>query len=198
MERFTTSTKDSSVAAQILKSGSVCLIPTDTVYGLSARATFDKAGDETGRQLALIKGGRAGKHFIRLAYSIEEIETYCALPIPRAIKDRWPGKLTAVLPLKDCFCKSEGETAAFRCPADPWLRKLLLLCGFPIFSTSANRSGCPPITRFSDAVREFGRDVPLIVDGGDLSASCPSTIVRVALTGDIELLRQGEVSVCST
>ena len=176
----------------------MCLIPTDTVYGLSARATFDSSGDEGEAKLAALKGGRADKQFIRLVYSIEQIETYCAMPIPRAIKNRWPGKLTAVLPLKSRFCKREGDTAAFRCPADPWLRDVLHLCGFPIFSTSANRSGCPPITRFCDAVREFEHDVPLIVDGGDLSASLPSTIVRVGVAGDVEVLRQGEVSVCSS
>ena len=176
----------------------MCLIPTDTVYGLSARATFDSSGDEGEASLALIKGGRGGKQFIRLIYSIEEIESYCAMPIPRAIKDIWPGKLTAVLPLKGQFCKRVGDTAAFRCPADTWLRDVLRLCGFPIFSTSANRSGCPPITRFCDAVREFGCDVPLIVDGGDLDDCRPSTIVRVNLSGEVEVLRQGDVSVCSS
>ena len=171
----------------------MCLIPTDTVYGLSVRATFDDEGDEGQMQLALLKSGRAGKSFIRLVYSIEEIECYCATPIPPAVKEHWPGKLTAVLPLKSELCKAEGETAAFRCPADPWLCDVLKLCGFPIFSTSANRSGCPPITRFVDAVREFGRDVPLIVDGGDLCDCLPSTIVRVGHSGELTVLRQGDV-----
>ena len=195
MESSTTSAKDSSLVARLLKSGSVCLIPTDTIYGLSARATFDSSGDESEAKLVLLKGDRAGKHFIRLVYSIEEIESYCSIPIPPAIKDKWPGKLTAVLPLKEQFCKNEGDTAAFRCPADPWLCDVLRLCGFPVFSTSANRTGQPPITRFCDALREFERDVPLIVDGGNLGGCRPSTIVRVGVTGDIALLRQGDVSV---
>ena len=100
----------------------------------------------------------------------------------------WPGALTIVFPRKD------GGTVGIRVPDDPFLWQLIRCVGAPLYSTSVNRSGMPSLTRVSRIVAAFGGSVELIVDGGLLPATVPSTVVD-ATTRPCRILRQGAVSI---
>ena len=86
-----------------------------------------------------------------------------------------------------------GSTTAFRCPGDEWLRNILKELDCPVYSTSVNRSGCPILETEEEIIREFEKDVDLIVKDGDKKNALPSTIVSIC-DGQLKVLRQGAVS----
>ena len=110
--------------------------------------------------------------------------------MPQKLLKFWPGPLTIIAKDK----RLGGKTTAFRCPGDEWLRTLIQECGFPIYSTSANRSGSPVINTEKELIAEFEKEVALIVLDGDVKEGLPSTLVKIE-DGEIVVLRQGAVKV---
>ncbi len=79
-----------------------------------------------------------------------------------------------------------------RVPALPWLRSLLRRCGFPLISSSANRSGAAEIDDSAEVRRLFQGSVDLIIDGGRTPGGAASTVVDLT-KGEPVLLRPGAV-----
>jgi L-threonylcarbamoyladenylate synthase len=119
--------------AAVLRTGGVALFPTDTVYGLHALASDPAAI----ARISAIKGRAEEKRYVIIASSIEQLRTLGAT-VPETLNDVWPAPLTAIL-------AAGATTIAARIPDLRWLRALLQRTG-PLVSTSANRSGEPPIT----------------------------------------------------
>ncbi len=163
----------------VLRQGKVAVIPTDTVYGFSGIVP------ETEGILRRIKGREAGKPFIRLIARPEDVFLYSAEPVPREIIALWTAPLTLLV------AAAGGKTLAFRCPGDAWLRSVIAETGKPLFSTSVNRAHKPPLTAIDDIIREFGREVPLIVYSADCRAKLPSTILDIS-GGEPRIVRQGD------
>jgi L-threonylcarbamoyladenylate synthase len=191
----------SEKTARVLREGARVIIPTDTVYGFSALAPLrGEAAYEARKNAAAISDikGRDGeaKPLIRLVARPEDIFFYAADPIPASLLRKWPGALTVIARLKNELVfeggSAEDASCAFRCPADAWLCDVIERAGAPIFSTSANRTGQPVITKIERIIEEFSRDVNLIVDGGDTKEALPSTIVAVS-TNALTVVRQGAV-----
>jgi tRNA threonylcarbamoyl adenosine modification protein (Sua5/YciO/YrdC/YwlC family) len=189
---FTDSPTDDQLAgiAATLASGGVVLLPTDTIYGLHALATDQRAAD----RVAEIKGRADTKPFVVLGASLgqlEEIGIDVRPEVRNALQELWPAPLTAILPLGRPIPASRGAaTLAVRIPALDWLRGLLERTG-PLLSTSANRSGEPPILETKNLARELQNQLDGVADGGP-SRSEPSTIVD--FTGDEpRLIREGDV-----
>lgn len=149
--------------ASLLLAGGVVLMPTDTIYGLHAMATDERAL----ARIAAMKERDAEKRFIVLAADAAQVERLGCV-VPAVLHDIWPGPLTAVLP-------QGGTTVAARVPDVAWLRKLLERTG-PLASTSANRSGEPPITEPKHLARDLQDALDGLVDGGPRNGE-PSTIV---------------------
>src|SRR5688500_11055348 len=130
--------------AQLLRDGKVVLLPTDTIYGLHALATEPAAVE----RIAELKGREDNKPFIVLAASIDQLTDIgieAEVDLLRRLNNIWPAPLTAILPLRQPIPASRGASSlAVRIPALDWLRDLLTRTG-PLVSTSANRSGEPPI-----------------------------------------------------
>jgi tRNA threonylcarbamoyl adenosine modification protein (Sua5/YciO/YrdC/YwlC family) len=163
--------------AGILLDGGVALLPTDTIYGLHAVATDDAAV----ARIANLKGRGDDKPFVVIAASAEQLRTFGA-DVPDALESVWPAPLTAVL-------RRGGGTIAARVPDLAWLRKLLALTG-PLVSTSANRSGDPPISSIDQLAKELAEDIDAALDIGARDGK-PSTIVD--FTGDApRVLREGD------
>jgi L-threonylcarbamoyladenylate synthase len=80
---------------------------------------------------------------------------------------------------------------AVRIPANEAIHALLERTG-PLLTSSANHPGEPPANTIAEAKQYFGDRVDFYIDGGDLSANQPSTIVRI-VDDAIEILRQGAV-----
>jgi len=173
-------------AVVALERGGVVLMPTDTIYGLHAVATDPR----TMQRIIDIKGRDADKGFVVIGASIAQLERLGVLFSERsraAVADLWPGPLTAVVALQSPIPASRGaKTLAVRVPALNWLRDLVERTG-PLASTSANRSGEPPLV---DPKTVSFRGVDALIDVGPQDGK-PSTIVD--FTGDEpRFIREGE------
>jgi tRNA threonylcarbamoyl adenosine modification protein (Sua5/YciO/YrdC/YwlC family) len=139
--------------ADVLLTGGVVLLPTDTIYGLHAI----RADEDAVARVADIKGRDEAKRFVTLAASIDQLESLGA-ELPRELRNIWPAPVTAVI-------RCAATTVAVRIPDLRWLRALLERSG-PLISTSANRSGGPPIVAPQDLDPELLNLIDGVVDAG--------------------------------
>ena len=183
-------------AAAILRAGGLVAFPTETVYGLGADATNDRA-------VARIFEAKQRPEFNPLIVHVPNLEAARAHAIfdvrSQRLADRfWPGALTLVLARREgsdlSLLVSAGlDTVALRCPAHEIARRLLAAAGRPVAAPSANRSGRISPTTASHVADDLGDAVDLILDGGPCPIGVESTIVDV--TGDTPLLlRPGGVT----
>jgi len=177
---------------ELLKDGMVGVLPTDTVYGVVARAADQAA---TQRLYKLKK--REGRPGTLIAASIDDLEK---LGLKRryltAVEQFWPGAVSVETPCSNpalAYLLNGQSTIAVRIPDLPELRQLLEQTG-PLITSSANQPGEPTATTIQQAKNYFGETVDFYLDGGDLSDRLPSTIIRI-VDDAIEVLRQGAVKI---
>jgi L-threonylcarbamoyladenylate synthase len=181
-------------AAVILKNGGVIAFPTDTVYGLGARAdnmaairrVFEIKKRPLTQALPLLAADTA--QATSVASSVSEAARHL-------MKCFWPGALTLVLPCAAWvpgLLTAGGTTIAVRVPAYHLTLALVQAAGGLLVGTSANIHGYPsPIT--ADEVRaQLGDQVDLIIDGGGAPGGIESTIVDVSVSPP-RILRQGMI-----
>ena len=183
-------------AADVLRGGGTVAVPTETVYGLAARADSD-AG------VAAIFRAKGRPSFNPLIVHVPDVAAAEALARfdARARKlaaTFWPGALTMVLPRHADAALAPAvsaglPTVALRCPAHPLMRALLAECGVPLAAPSANRSGAISPTSAAHVAASLGERVGLILDGGDCAAGLESTIVALREDGGWSLLRPGPI-----
>ncbi len=176
--------------ASVLARGGIVLMPTDTIYGLHARANDEAAV----QRLIDIKGRDESKPFVAIGASREQLEQLGASFTPRAraaVDELWPGPLTAIVSLKSRVAASRGASSiGVRVPALDWLHDLLERTG-PLASTSSNRSGEPPLTDPKSLSPDVQRRIDLIVDDGPREGKASAI---VDFTGDEpRFIREGEV-----
>ena len=181
-------------AVAVLKSGGLVVYPSDTVYGLAAAASDERAA----ARAFVVKGRDVEKALSLLLADAADLEHLCAeVPLlARVLADRyWPGPLTLVLRRSPDFHSAAlggGDTVAVRVPDHPFLRELIRALGEPITGTSANRSGRPACRSAQETERELGDAVELIIDGGPSGIGPESTVVD--LTSGLPLiLREGAI-----
>jgi len=182
-------------AVEILRDGGVIAIPTDTLYGLASCAFDEDAVDRIFR----LKG-RAEAMALPLLLADAEDVSKCAQNVPdifwKLSGKFWPGALTIVLKKAEVVpdVVSAGmDTVALRIP-DHWVpRAIVRGLGAPITGTSANRSGSPSLVTAEAVRQEFGDELDLIVDAGEISGGMASTVLD--LSGErSRILREGAVS----
>ncbi|MFO7693447.1 MAG: L-threonylcarbamoyladenylate synthase [Vicinamibacterales bacterium] len=184
-----------AAAAAILRDGGVVAYPTDTFYGLAA----NPASAAAMAQLYRIKGRPVDLAVPLIGSGIDQLESAGAVlgPASRRLASRfWPGPLTLVVPAwsgLDARVHAGLFTVAIRVPDHPVATMLARLCGWPITSTSANRSGEPAATDPAAVGAALGGGLDAIIAAGPSPGGAPSTIVDAR--GDLPLLvRAGAVS----
>lgn len=180
---------DIGAIAELLRGGGVVLLPTDTIYGLHAVATDERA---VGR-IAAMKGRDAAKPFVVIGASMQQLQDIGVEFPERAIpvlQSLWPAPLTAILPLRHPVAASRGAaTLAVRVPDLEWLRALAAICG-PLASTSANLSGEPAVETPEMLSHAIQTSLDGVVDAGPLKGE-PSVIVD--FTGEsTRITREGD------
>ena len=175
--------------ASILLGGGIVLMPADTIYGLHALADHADAI----QRIVDMKGRGEDKPFVVIGSSIDQFEQLGATfsKATRAILESlWPGPLTAIVPLLAPIAASRGaSTIAVRVPALDSLRELLEETG-PLASTSANRSGEPPVVDPKSLPLDLKDAIDAIVDAGPREGKAS---VIVDFTGaEPRLIRDGE------
>lgn len=151
---------DGQAAAALLRSGGVLLLDTDTLPGLHARADRQDAV----ARIAGLKSRPRGQPLLVLASGWEDVGRLVpALDVRREEYCRrcWPGPFSLILPARfDLPPGLVGQgTVAIRIPALAALRDLIRSAGFPLVSTSANRSGQPPCPDLATAAAAFTAEV---------------------------------------
>jgi L-threonylcarbamoyladenylate synthase len=179
-------------AQQLQKPGSIGIIPTDTVYGVVARA----ADPDAVARLYELKS-RENKPGTLIAANLEQLE---AIGLKhryiKAVEQYWPGAVSVIIPAADQALKylHQGKMSlAVRIPADKNLQVLLKQTG-ALLTSSANRPGEPVATNIDQAKKYFDDKVDFYEDGGDLINRQPSTVIRI-IDDAVEVLRQGAVKI---
>ena len=183
-------------AVAVLMAGGIVAVPTETVYGLAARA-------EDAAAVARIYAAKGRPSFNPLIVHVAGVDQASELVEIDAVAivlmaAFWPGPLTLVLPLKAGaavagLVTAGLDTLAVRCPAHPVIQALIAGAG-PLAAPSANASGRISSSTAAHVAASLGENIGLILDGGRCAAGVESTIVRVA-GGRWQLLRPGAVPI---
>ncbi|KMW58300.1 TsaC protein (YrdC-Sua5 domains) [Candidatus Rhodobacter oscarellae] len=179
-------------AAAILRAGGRVAFPTETVYGLGADATDDRA-------VAGIYAAKDRPRFNPLIVHVPDATAARRFAILNDQAERlagafWPGPLTLVLPLRAeagiAPLVSAGlSTVAVRVPAHPLAQALLRAVGRPIAAPSANPSGRISATTADHVWDGLAGRIEAVLDGGGCDVGLESTIIGLA--PDPVLLRPG-------
>jgi L-threonylcarbamoyladenylate synthase len=182
------------LAAELLRSGQLVAIPTETVYGLAARIDDPSAIAEIFR----VKGRPLDNPLIVHCAAIEDIGKVAAdiPPIAWELLRRFaPGPLTLVLHRRDDVppIVSAGlPTIAVRVPALEVTRELIAAVGVPLVAPSANRSGRPSPTRAEHVLEDFDGHIAAVLDAGLCSIGIESTVL--SLVGTTAIARPGVIT----
>lgn len=184
------------LAAEVLRAGRLVAVPTETVYGLAARADSESA-------VAAIYRAKGRPDFNPLIVHVPSLEAAEAIAefderARNLAAAFWPGPLTLVLPLRVGTGIAPAVTAglptiALRCPAHPAMRALLEESGLPLAAPSANRSGAVSPTTAAHVAASLGDRLDMILDGGACAAGIESTIVAPRDSG-WSILRPGPIT----
>ncbi len=181
-------------AAALLLDGQLVAFATETVYGLGADATNNRA-------VAAIFAAKGRPHFNPLichypsaADAFRHVE---ASATAEALAALWPGPLTLVLKRRiTCpvalLAGAGLDTLAVRVPAHAGALALLRAVGRPVAAPSANRSGQVSPTTADHVLDGLGGRIAAVIDGGACAVGVESTVLD--LSGDRPfLLRPGGV-----
>jgi len=186
-------------AGAALREGRLVAFPTETVYGLGADATNERA-------VASIFEAKGRPTFNPLIVHVASFDAAEALVrfTPEAEKLAqafWPGGITLVLPRLEnsrlSLLVSAGlDTVAIRVPAHPLAQKLLKAAGRPIAAPSANASGEISPTRAAHVMQSLGhaKALALVLDGGACPLGVESTVIGFPASGRPTLIRPGAVA----
>lgn len=183
-------------ATRLLGEGRLVAVPTETVYGLAARA-------DSAESVAEIYRAKGRPDFNPLIVHVLDLADATRLA---EVDDRarslaaafWPGPLTMVLPKKPAAPIAPAVTAglntiALRCPAHPAMRALLGESGLSLAAPSANPSGAISPTTAEHVLAGLDRKIAAVLDGGPSGRGLESTIVALRDSG-WQVLRPGPIA----
>jgi len=187
-----------SRAIALLRRSQPVGLPTETVYGLAARALDEKS-------LARIFALKQRPHFDPLIVHV--LDATWVPPLVRArgathekLMDAfWPGPLTLLFEKSDRvpdLCTAATPWVAIRSPSHPLFREVLRLMEEPLAAPSANLFGRISPTEARHVVEELGpRGLHAVLDGGACALGLESTVVKIHSESSIEVLRQGSLPI---
>ena len=182
-------------AADLLLSGKVIGMPTETVYGLAAIGTNPEAVKEIFR----IKGRPSDNPLIAHVHKDYDINKLVIIEhdyVYKLLEAFTPGPLTMVFNSKGVVCEEAvcgGETLAVRIPSHLGAEALLRAVDMPIVAPSANLSKHTSPVTAEHVYNDLNGQIELILDGGKCSGGIESTVLDV--TGKTpRILRSGLVT----
>lgn len=174
---------------KVLQENGVAVMPTDTIYGIVGRAL----NEEVVNRIYAARGRNPEKPCIVLIGDIKELAGFSILLSEKQkeiLEEYWPGPVSIVLPCpKDelSYLHRGTKTLAFRLPASPSLRELLLKTG-PLLAPSANKEGFPTSESIQEAKKYFGDSVDLYVNGGEIKGKA-SKLIKLDSDSSVVVLR---------
>ena len=189
---------DRVAAVELLRKGDLVALPTETVYGLAAKALNPIA-------VAKIFEAKERPRFDPLIVHlpnrdwlgrIADVPAGDRQLIGKLADKFWPGPLTIVLPKREIvpdIVTAGLETVAVRLSAHPVFAEIVGELDEPLAAPSANRFGRVSPTTAQHVLDELDGRVPLVVDAGPTEHGIESTIV-VIRDGRIAVLRRGPIT----
>jgi L-threonylcarbamoyladenylate synthase len=181
-------------AVEVLRSGGLVALPTETVYGLGA----DASNEQAVRRVFAVKG-RPADHPLIVHVSDASALAHWASTVPSTaavLADAcWPGPLTLLVPRADHvldIVTGGRPTVGVRVPAHPLTTAVLERFGGGVAAPSANRFGRVSPTTAEHVRRDLGDDVDLVLDGGPCPIGVESTIVDCTVDPP-QILRPGGI-----
>ena len=188
-------TAQAAEGAEILRSGGLVAIPTETVYGLGASGLDTDAV----KRIFEVKGRPQDNPLILHVASAEDLPKWCRDIPPEAMllaEKFWPGPLTMVLykqPEVPLQVTAGLDTVAMRCPDHAATRELIRLADVPVAAPSANLSGKPSTTTAQHCIHDLWGKIDAILDGGPCRVGVESTILDLTVFPP-RILRPGGVT----
>ena len=186
--------EDIERAADVLLTGGTVIFPTDTVYGLGANASDDRAVEK----IFEIKNRDKKKPINVLIADFEDILKVAKIPSReegKLMEKFWPGPLTIILKRKENVANSaasDGATIGVRMPNSDIARNLIREVGFPLATTSANLSGDEPGTTLDNIEKEVLEKVDFVLENEENLSEVASTIVEFD-GKEPKILREGQI-----
>lgn len=183
-------------AVKLLAKGELVAFPTETVYGLGAIATNEKAVKSV-----YAAKGRPSDNPLIVTVSGEEMMSRYVEKVPerakKLINQFWPGPLTLLLFVKKGALPKAVTgglpTAAFRCPDDKLTHDLIAKLGYPIVGPSANTSTKPSPTTVQHVYHDLKGKIAGIIDDGPTKVGLESTIIDLSVKNPV-VLRPGKIT----
>lgn len=183
------------VVSELLKSGEVVALPTETVYGLAANAL----NEASVRRIFEIKMRPLIDPLIVHIYDFHQLDKIAFIPKEAMIlaEHFWPGALTIVVkkrPIVPDLVTAGRDTVAVRMPAKALMRAVLKSSGLYLAAPSANPFGYVSPTSAQHVVDSLGNRVKAVLDGGTCELGLESTIVNLCDPETPSVLRKGPIS----
>lgn len=181
-------------AREIIRSGGLIIVPTDTVYGIAA----DMWQENAVRGLYKAKQ-RPPDKAIPVLLSDTGFLMDIAEQVPASAQilaqTFWPGPLTIIVPRRAEIPEivSAYDTIGVRIPAHEDTRAVIRACGGALAVTSANLSGEEAPITAEQAAQSLGDSIGLVIDGGTCPGGSASTVVDTS-KDTVAIIRQGPIS----
>ena len=181
-------------AADVIQSGGMVAMPTESFYGLAVNPIDVKAI----HRLFHVKKRGGDQPILILIPSVEHLDKY-VIHVPeighRLMKEFWPGGLTLIFEAKPHLPREltagTGKIGV-RLSSHPIATALAQAVGAPITGTSANISGQPACSSAKEVLQQLGDKVDVILDGGETAGGKGSTVLDVTVDPPV-VIREGMV-----
>jgi L-threonylcarbamoyladenylate synthase len=190
---------DNTNLIKVLNANGVAVMPTDTLYGIVARARDEPSVN----CIYVLRKRNPQKPCIILIGDVSELEKFSIILSEEqkitlrkywsfdSVHDFQPGPVSIILDCPDEafeYLHRGAKTLAFRIPEPRALRDLLIKVG-PLVAPSANPEGLPPAENISQAKKYFGDKVDLYLDGGTIAGKA-SKLIKLHKDGTVSIIRE--------
>ncbi|HEY3037520.1 MAG TPA: L-threonylcarbamoyladenylate synthase [Pyrinomonadaceae bacterium] len=181
-------------AARIIADGGLIAFRTDTFYGLGA----DPLNRAAVARIRTLKGREDKKPILLLISDADEVDHFVEQSsfFKLIAMGKWPAPLTLIgvsRPEVPIQLTAGTNSLGVRLPDDEEVRSLVRVCGGALTATSANVSGQPPARTAKEVENYFPTGIDLIIDGGEVTASQPSTVLDLSGV-EARVIREGAVT----
>jgi L-threonylcarbamoyladenylate synthase len=182
-------------ATRIISTGGLIAFRTDTFYGLGA----DPLNRTALQKIRKLKGREGNKPILLLISDMDQVDRFAgdtSGSFALIAIEHWPAPLTLIGPARPELpteLTAGTDSIGLRLPDNENVRDLVRVCGGALTATSANVSGKPPARTAKEVEEYFPAAIDLIIDGGEVTATEPSTVVDVS-GPEARLIREGAVS----
>lgn len=193
MKVYELNQQNTQEAINILNQHGVAILPTDTIYGIHAKAL----SQEVVERVYQLKSRDEQKPFIIIISSLNDLKLFNVFIAPQVktfLEKIWPNPISVILPCSDekfSYLHRDLKSLAFRFPNNQFLLEVLKQTG-PLISTSANLSGQPPATSINQVTQNFGDQIDIYIDQGEL-AGVSSTVLKISDDNQLQVLREGQI-----